>query len=84
MPDHVHLLLMPDLGVADVTRILTALKTRTSTKIAAQTAGESVVSWPAAGFRLTVVRGEWLPDRATTTCRFCHHYPNASDHARPH
>ncbi|MBS1724310.1 MAG: transposase [Armatimonadetes bacterium] len=33
MPDHVHLLLLPDDSVADMARILSALKTRTATKI---------------------------------------------------
>lgn len=45
MPDHVHLLLLPDTTVANTSRILSALKTRTSTKIAGQLRenGEPVV-----------------------------------------
>jgi len=45
MPDHAHLLLLPDATVADASRILGALKTRTSAKIAEQLRekGETVV-----------------------------------------
>lgn len=36
MPDHVHLLIDPNLDVADVGRILSAYKTRSSTKVLAE------------------------------------------------
>ena len=52
MEDHVHLLLLPDHDIADVSRILNALKTRTATRIAERQRleGESVVRiWQRAG-----------------------------------
>lgn len=40
MPDHAHLLVDPNLDVADVRRILSAFKTRTATKVLARLRAE--------------------------------------------
>ncbi len=44
MPDHVHLLIQPDVEVATVRRILSAFKTRTATKILERLREDSVVA----------------------------------------